>query len=259
MVPLPAYMPPCHVASLHHRVFFQVPSGALLSLQTVGPGSRKGLTRRRAKESVEEEAARLGGGRGTKGLYVRPSKALEVGGGFYVPGLEGYRLRLAIVGLILTLLSLNRLLLPGFTPNANQVVSESITVLTAVFVLLQALFDATFKGGAGEAESTDATPAAGEAEVGSTESAMYVDPALGAEQSERLQWLMGAALQTVQAGSSTLVMGTGSRVAASGASAPSSAQVRLELILAILLSSRAFFCPLHPVCVCVCRQLHVID
>lgn len=177
---------------------------------------------------MEEEAARRGGGRGTKGLYVRPSKALEVGGGFYVPGLEGYRLRLVIVGLILTLLSLNRLLLPGFKPLPNQVVSETITVLTAMFVLLQAVFDATFKGNTGDAATTDATPAAG-AEAGPSEAddALYVDPALGDEESERLEWLMGAALQTVQAGSSILVLGTASRVASSGpgSSPPSAAQV----------------------------------
>jgi hypothetical protein len=74
-----------------------------------------------SRETAEEAALRRGGGRGTKGLYVRPSKALEVGGGFYVPGLEGYRLRVAIVGLVLTLLTLNRLLLPGFKPQTTQV------------------------------------------------------------------------------------------------------------------------------------------
>jgi len=73
------------------------------------------------RETAEEAALRRGGGRGTKGLYVRPSKALEVGGGFYVPGLEGYRLRVAIVGLVFTLLTLNRLLLPGYEPQFTQV------------------------------------------------------------------------------------------------------------------------------------------
>ena len=210
------------------------PVGLVPRTQLIAPamwsrGGRRSHTRtQERKESVEEEAARRGGGRGTKGLYVRPSKALEVGGGFYVPGLEGYRLRLVIVGLILTLLSLNRLLLPGFKPLPNQVVSETITVLTAMFVLLQAVFDATFKGNTGDAATTDATPAAG-AEAGPSEAddALYVDPALGDEESERLEWLMGAALQTVQAGSSILVLGTASRVASSGpgSSPPSAAQV----------------------------------
>jgi hypothetical protein len=195
---------------------------------------RQGLVGRlshtlRAKETVEEEAARRGGGRGTKGLYVRPSKALEVGGGFYVPGLEGYRLRLAIVGLIVTLLTLNRLLLPGYEPLPNQVVSETITALTATFVLVQALFDAAFKGGAaaedddGATPAVEAAPAAGAVAAGS----VYVDTSASAESRDRLQWLVAAALQTVPAGSSVVVVGTRSRVAAAGAgaAAPSAAQV----------------------------------
>jgi hypothetical protein len=36
---------------------------------------------------------------------------------------------------------------------------------------------------------------------------MYVDPDVGEGQRYKLQWLMGAALQTVQAGSSALVLG----------------------------------------------------
>ena len=180
---------------------------------------RGGRSARRAKESLEEEAQRRGGGRGTKGMYVRPSKALEVGGGFYVPGLEGYRLRVAIVGLVLTLLALNRLLLPGYTPQSSQVISEGIVVLTALFVLAQALFDAAFAGGDARGGGLEAPPAAGAsggsdaeqppgavgARLAATE--MYVDPDVGEGQRYKLQWLMGAALQTVQAGSSALVLG----------------------------------------------------
>ena len=40
--------------------------------------------------------------------YKRPSAALERGGGFFVPGLEGYKLRAAMGTLVLTLLALNR-------------------------------------------------------------------------------------------------------------------------------------------------------
>ena len=213
----------------------RLPGAALpLQLPARHRGGGRASSARRAKESLEEEAQRRGGGRGTKGMYVRPSKALEVGGGFYVPGLEGYRLRVAIVGLVLTLLALNRLLLPDFEPEPSQVVSESITVLTALFVLAQALFDAVFKGGearsaepAGPAADAEAEqpPAAAGARLAAAET--YVDPGAGAGQRDKLQWLMGAALQAVQAGSSALVVGSGSRVAAAGAGAgaPSAAQV----------------------------------
>ena len=35
-----------------------------------------------------------------KGFYVRPSAAVERGGGFFIPGLEGYKLRLAVALLL---------------------------------------------------------------------------------------------------------------------------------------------------------------
>ena len=99
-----------------------------------------------SRETAEEAALRRGGGRGTKGLYVRPSKALEVGGGFYVPGLEGYRLRVAIVGLVFTLLTLNRLLLPGFKPQTTQVRALAMpSQYTALRLPLRLVFLARYR------------------------------------------------------------------------------------------------------------------
>jgi hypothetical protein len=215
------------------------------SLREFSRAGRCSLTRVQAKETVEEEAARRGGGRGTKGLYVRPSKALEVGGGFYVPGLEGYRLRVAIVGLIVTLLTLNRVLLPGFEPQPTQVVSETITVLTAGFVLLQALSEAFFGEGSATVRSSPNGPAVGEAaeaggdgQAASTGSLavneVYIAPDASPEQSARLEWLVAAATQTVRAGTSVFIVGTGSRVALAGAGAmrPSADQVDAVLLWA---------------------------
>ena len=76
-------------------------------------------------------------------FYVRPSKAIERGGGFYVPGLEGYRLRLFISLLIMFLMAANRLLLPGYHPLESQILSEGITLTSAFALLLSALMDAT--------------------------------------------------------------------------------------------------------------------
>ena len=61
-------------------------------------------------------------------------------------------------------------------------------------------------------------------------SEVYVDVNVGSEQGQRLSWLVSAALQSVQAGSCTLVVGTSCRVAAAGASAPSSEQVQAALV-----------------------------
>ena len=58
-----------------------------------------------------------------KGFYVRPSAAVERGGGFFIPGLEGYKLRLAVALLLSAGLLLNRVLSPG-EPGVSQLVSE---------------------------------------------------------------------------------------------------------------------------------------
>jgi hypothetical protein len=110
------------------------------------------------------------------------------------------------------------------------VVSESVTGLTAIFVLAQALLDAAFKGAGeavaesagdeGQSRGTDSAPSSSE---------LYLDGSVGSEQGQRLAWLVSAALQSVQAGSCTLVLGTRCRVAAAGASAPSSEQVQAAL------------------------------
>lgn len=72
-------------------------------------------------------------------FYKRPSKAIEMGGGFFIPGLEGYKLRLATALLVLLLLALNRY--PGYTPAASQLTSEAIGAGAAVILLAQALIE----------------------------------------------------------------------------------------------------------------------
>jgi len=61
---------------------------------------------------------------GMKGFYRRPSKAIEKGGGFFVPGLEGEKIRVFSASLIFLLYAVNRLgVQPGLIP-IQQVVSE---------------------------------------------------------------------------------------------------------------------------------------
>lgn len=45
--------------------------------------------------------------KGMKGYYVRPSRAIEKGGGFYVPGLEGERIRIISGITFLFLIAIN--------------------------------------------------------------------------------------------------------------------------------------------------------
>ena len=71
-----------------------------------------------------------------KGFYVRPSAAVERGGGFFIPGLEGYKLRLAVALLLSAGLLLNRVLSPG-EPGFSQLVSEVLGASGAAYLWAQ--------------------------------------------------------------------------------------------------------------------------
>ncbi|KAJ1483982.1 hypothetical protein T484DRAFT_3634569 [Baffinella frigidus] len=104
-------------------------SSSTVSGPAVAPQQRGGVRVLRASSDQQEEAERQGG---RKGFYVRPSKALEKGGGFYVPGVDGSRLRLGLAGAAVLLLFVNRAITPGGAdPEFSQLVSEATVVCTA--------------------------------------------------------------------------------------------------------------------------------
>lgn len=70
------------------------------------------------------------------GYYARPSAALEQGGGFYVPGFEGSKLRLASAILLSISLVLNRLLSPGESP-PSMMGSEALGVVGIALLFAQ--------------------------------------------------------------------------------------------------------------------------
>lgn len=71
--------------------------------------------------------------------YKRPSAALERGGGFYVPGLEGVRLRVAVASVLTIGLVLNRILSPtgDGAPATSQTISEALGAVGIAFVFAQ--------------------------------------------------------------------------------------------------------------------------
>lgn len=75
------------------------------------------------------------------GYYKRPSAALEQGGSFYVPGLEGSRLRVGGAAVLAVGLVLNRVLSPG-EPVSSQVVSEALGAIGCVIILVQSALQA---------------------------------------------------------------------------------------------------------------------
>lgn len=73
----------------------------------------------------------------TKGVYVRPSAAIERGSGFFIPGLEGPRVRLLFGLVIVVLTTLNH-----FTgANPAQSPTELLAIGYAILLLLQAAIE----------------------------------------------------------------------------------------------------------------------
>ena len=77
-----------------------------------------------------------------QGVYTRPSAAIERGSGFFIPGLEGARIRIAVGGVLLAATAINHVLSSTTTtsssPSAGNVWAESLAILYSVLVLLQA-------------------------------------------------------------------------------------------------------------------------
>lgn len=139
---------------------------------------------------------------GRKGFYVRPSKAVELGGGFFVPGLEGPKLRVAIGVLALVLLGLNRVLLAGYQPLPSQLYSESITFTTTLFLLGQALFE-TFSVGTEESASAQSSSSSNR---GRPDQFVF-SPSLSPSQRKKMEWLVGSVQQVTSAGTTVFVLG----------------------------------------------------
>jgi hypothetical protein len=75
--------------------------------------------------------------RGMKGFYVRPSRAIEKGGGFFVPGLEGGRIRVVSAVLLVFLNVVNNVGIQSLS--TAETVSQSVGIAATVILLLQGI------------------------------------------------------------------------------------------------------------------------
>mmetsp|Transcript_19683 Transcript_19683/g.29208 ORF Transcript_19683/g.29208 Transcript_19683/m.29208 type:complete len:282 (+) Transcript_19683:111-956(+) len=73
----------------------------------------------------------------TKGIYVRPSAAIERGSGFFIPGLEGPRVRLLFGLSILVLTTLNHFIGSNTTGSPTEI----LAIGYAILLLLQAAIE----------------------------------------------------------------------------------------------------------------------
>jgi len=92
------------------------------------------------------------GRKGMKGYYRRPSRAIEKGGGFFVPGLEGERIRVITAAASVIMFAANRM--GQTTASLSQVVSE-ITGLSVALLLFVQGFAEAFPSGSSDFEGDD--------------------------------------------------------------------------------------------------------
>lgn len=84
--------------------------------------------------------------RAKPGYYQRPSAAVEQGGAFYIPGLEGSRLRVVAGSVLGFGLLLNRFVATPGEPASSQLVSEVLGTIGIVVLFVQAAAQTKFEG-----------------------------------------------------------------------------------------------------------------
>ena len=87
------------------------------------------------RPNERDDAKDMTGKAGLKGYYRRPSRAIERGGGFFVPGLEGERIRLLTAVTLVAMFSVNRS--GQIVTSLPQIVSETVGLIMALILFLQ--------------------------------------------------------------------------------------------------------------------------
>lgn len=132
-----------------------------------------------------------------KGVYSRPSAAIERGSGFFIPGLEGPRVRLVFGIVVLVLTVLNHVLLSSNLPTVAF--PERVAVIYAVLLLIQAAieFGKEEKGYVVTLE-TDTSQQEMESGAASTQT-WSTSTQLSDEAKERVQWAAASYLSLTPA------------------------------------------------------------
>ena len=76
-----------------------------------------------------------------RGIYSRPSAAIERGSGFFIPGLEGPRIRILFGMTVLLANGANHLFAESEVGDLGQIVAEVLAAGYGVFLLLQGLIE----------------------------------------------------------------------------------------------------------------------
>lgn len=117
---------------------FMPPSGLKEAMPIMLLEKSTGLSSRDNNSSPTQLFSEKKKDNNNKGVYVRPSAAIERGSGFFIPGLEGPRVRLLFGLTVLILTAVNHFL--GDAPPTSSL-SEALAVGYAVLLLLQAAIE----------------------------------------------------------------------------------------------------------------------
>lgn len=176
-----------------------ISSKAVYSFKLLSPSSKGRATRAdgfRKDYGIVTAASKESQRGERKGFYVRPSAAIEKGGGFFIPGLEGeWRLRVLCSSIVAILLAANRF--PGYEVPQSQVVSESVGATAAVLLLVQAL--SKTMGLKPQQKDEELVP------VAQTNRVSFVTQKYSQVQSENLSWAANAMLDLVACRGAVLV------------------------------------------------------
>ena len=134
-----------------------------------------------------------------KGVYSRPSAAIERGSGFFIPGLEGPRVRLVFGIVVLVLTVLNHVLLSANLPTVAF--PERVAVVYAVLLLIQAAieFGKEEKGYVVTLETSDSQQGESIASSLSQSTFSTLSTFLSNDEKERIQWAAASYLSLTPA------------------------------------------------------------
>lgn len=151
----------------------QSPTSTTLNPGPIRTTSAAGITELRSKQPSPSDAERKK--RQRKGVYARPSAAIERGSGFFVPGLEGSRVRILFGAVVLVLNYVNMSLFG--TVSEDKIValaalgfSGNVSAFFGVLLLIQGSIESVKEMGLG-AGSFDAGIPKGKSSGGATSSA----------------------------------------------------------------------------------------
>jgi len=154
------------------------------------PGGSKLRFHKTTTTNTSNKMSQLYSEKKTKGVYSRPSAAIERGSGFYIPGLEGSRVRLLFGGTVLLLTYINHTLGMGDSNTSAVEFSQQISIFFGILLLLQGSIELAKENGLGISENANGPRNRGQNNASSKAFAQFISERLQADAniSDSIAW-----------------------------------------------------------------------